>query len=77
MALQKLDPRVQIDTTTAGQHKIRFRKGEALSQGTVNVPTPLGSITFHVVPADTPFLLYIQDIDRIGVKLDNLENVLI
>jgi hypothetical protein len=77
IALQKLDPVLQINTTTAGQHKIRFGKGEALSQGTIDVLTPLGIITFHVVPTNTPFLFCLQDIDRLGVKLDNLANVLI
>jgi hypothetical protein len=35
LALQKLDPRVQLDTSTAGDHKIRFGKGTAFSQGTI------------------------------------------
>jgi hypothetical protein len=30
-ALQKLDPSLQINAITAGQHNIRFGKGEALS----------------------------------------------
>lgn len=76
-ALQKLDPLLQIDTTTAGQHKIRFGKGEALSQGTIDISTPLGTITFHVVPTNTPFLFCLQDMDKLGVRLDNLANVLI
>ena len=75
--MQKLDTSVRLDITTAGAHKIRFGKGTALSQGTTQVPTPLGTITFHVVPANTPFLFCIQDMDRMGVKLDNLQNVLI
>jgi hypothetical protein len=54
-ALQKLDPLLQINAITAGQHNIRFGKGEALSQGTIDVATPLGTITFHIVPANTPF----------------------
>jgi hypothetical protein len=77
LALQKLNPSIELDTTAAGQYTIRFGKGEAISQGVVTVPTPIGSIPFHVVPANTPFLLCINDIDRIGVKLDNLKNVLI
>ncbi len=77
LALQKLDPRVQLDTSTAGDHKIRFGKGTAFSQGTIQVYTPIGIITFHVVPANTPFLFCIQDMDAMGVKFDNLRNVLI
>jgi hypothetical protein len=55
-ALQKLDLLLQINAITAGQHNICFSKGKALSQGTINVATPLGTITFHIVPANTPFL---------------------
>jgi hypothetical protein len=42
-ALQKLDPSLQINAITAGQHNIRFGKGKALSQGTIDVTTPLGT----------------------------------
>jgi hypothetical protein len=78
LALQKLDPTVKLDTSNKGAHSIQFRKGElARTEGTIQVNTPLGNITFHVVPTNTPFLLYIQDIDHINVKLDNLANVLI
>jgi hypothetical protein len=76
-ALQRILPDVALNISTAGQHKIRFGKGEDLSLGTIDVPTPLGTITFHVVPASTPFLFCIQDMDRMGVKLDNLTNLLI
>ncbi len=76
-ALRKLFPSIKLDTATAGQHKIKFGKGEAISQGTATVNTPIGPITFHIVPANTPFLFCIQDMDKLGVKLDNLENVLI
>jgi hypothetical protein len=77
IALRKLLPMLKLDTTTAGKHKIKFGKGEAVSQGTINVDTPIGLITFHVVPANTPFLFCLQDMDKLGVKLDNLQNVLI
>ncbi|KAF8854920.1 hypothetical protein BDZ45DRAFT_627121 [Acephala macrosclerotiorum] len=77
MALRKINASVQLDTATAGAHKIRFSKGTAVSQRTIRVDTPLGVIIFHVVPTNTPFLFCIQDMDKMGVKLDNLENVLI
>ncbi len=68
---------LKLDTTTAGKHKIKFGKGEAVSQGTINVNTLIRLITFYVVPANTPFLFCLQDIDKLGVKLNNLQNVLI
>ena len=76
-ALQQLDSSVQIDQSTAGQHTIRFGKGTAISLGTIRVQTPIGYITFHVVPTNTPFLFCIGDMDKLGVKLDNLKNVLV
>ena len=47
-ALKRLDTSVRLDTTTAGAHKIRFGKGTALSQGTTQVPTPLGTMTVGI-----------------------------
>jgi hypothetical protein len=32
---------------------------------------------FYVFPTNILFLFYLQDIDRIGVKLDNLQNIFI
>jgi hypothetical protein len=68
---------LKLNTTIAGKHKIKFGKGEAVSQGTINVNTLIRLITFYVVPANTPFLFCLQDIDKLGVKLNNLQNVLI
>ena len=56
---------------------ICFSKGTIISLGIIRVHTPLGYITFYIVPINTPFLFYIRDIDKLGVKLNNLKNVLI
>ena len=77
LALQRLDPTIKLDTIAAGLHTIRFGKGEVISHEIVTIPTLISDIPFHVVPANTPFLLYINNIDRIGIKLDNLENIFI
>ena len=77
IALQRLDSTVQLNTSTAEQHTIRFDKRMATSLETIKVFTPLRIIIFHVVPANTLFLFCIQNMDRMGVKLDNLKNVLI
>jgi hypothetical protein len=62
----------------AGEHKIRFGKGDLVaSQGTVDISTLLGIITFYVLLTNTPFLFYIKNIDNINVKLHNLKNVLV
>jgi len=56
---------------------ICFGKGTAISFSIIRVQTPLGCITFYVVPINTPFLFYIRDIDKLGIKLNNLKNILI
>ena len=76
LALRKLFPDVQLDTTTKGRD-IKFEKGITIIEGTIQVPTPLSTITFHIIAADTPFLLCIQDIDKLGAYLQNLDNTII
>jgi hypothetical protein len=62
----------------ASKHKIRFGKGDPVaSRGTVDVSTPLSTITFYVLPTNTLFLFCIKDMDNIGVELHNLKNVLV
>jgi hypothetical protein len=74
-ALQQELPSITLDRTTTGKATIRFGSGNTLeSIGTTTVPTPLGLIDFHVILADTPFLLCLQDMDRLGIKFDNLRN---
>ena len=43
----------------------------------IRVQTPLGYITFYIIPINTPFLLCIGHIDKLGVKLNNFKNMLI
>ena len=78
IALRKIDKTVQINPFRASEHKIRFGKGDPVaSKGTIKVNTPLGNITFHVLPTNTPFLFCLQDMDAMGVKFDNLKNILV
>ena len=67
----------QIDESRAGEVNVQFGIGTTLSIGSVTVDTPIGDITFHIVKADTPFLLCLKDMDRLRARFDNLENVLI
>jgi hypothetical protein len=62
----------------ASKHKIRFRKEDLVTlQGTVNVNTLFGIITFYVLFTNILFLFCIKDINNIDVKLYNLKNVLV
>jgi len=61
----------------AGQYTIYFSKGTIISLGIIKVKTPLGYITFYIIPVNTPFLFCIRDMDKLGVKLNNLKNMLV
>jgi hypothetical protein len=74
---QKLDPIVSINISITGNHKICFGKGEVMFISTIQVNTPLGNIMFHVLPTNTLFLYYLQDINHMKVKLDNIQNILV
>lgn len=76
-AFQKLDSTLKLDTSSAGSKKVKFGIGRCESIGHVDVKLPFGKVTFHVMPADTPFLLGLADMDRIGVYFDNIDNRLV
>ena len=61
----------------AGQYIICFGKGTIVFFSIIRVQTPLGYITFYIILTNTSFLFYIKDIDKLGVKLNNLKNILI
>ena len=63
---------------TAGKHSIRdIGKGKLSSKRTIYIQTLLGTIRFKVLPVAILFLLYIADIDKLGVIFNNINNVLI
>ena len=43
----------------------------------ITVKTPIGLVNFYIVKADTPFLLYFADIDRLQVYYNNVTDTLI
>ena len=56
---------------------VKFGKGSTASSiGTIQLRSPIGSITFHVLETDTPFLLCLSDMDRLKVHFNNLTNIL-
>jgi hypothetical protein len=66
-----------IDTTKAGAINVQFGIGSTASIGSIQAKTPIGTVEFHIVKADTPFLLYFVDIDTLQVYYNNLQNVLV
>jgi hypothetical protein len=41
--------------------------GIMINTGSITINTPIGRIKFHIVEADIPFLLYLIDMDSLGV----------
>jgi hypothetical protein len=56
-----------INTTTAGAINVQFGIGSTPSIGSIVVDMPVGRAEFHIVEADTPFLLCLKDMDALGV----------
>ena len=61
----------------AGAVNIQFGIGLTTLIRLVAVKTPIGLVNFYIVKADTPFLLYFMDIDRLQVYYNNVTNTLI
>jgi hypothetical protein len=67
-----------LDTSTAGRHHIRFGDNSDIrSLGTIGVNTPFGTVHFEVVPANTPFLFCLNDMDKHNVYFNNVRDVLV
>jgi len=77
-ALQRIQPSAVIDESTVGHYRIRFGDSpEYSSIGNIDVETPFGIIQFAVMPTNTPFLLYLADIDRHRIYFNNIDNTLV
>jgi hypothetical protein len=66
-----------INTMTAGAINVQFGIGSTPSIGSIIVNTPVGQAEFHIVKADTPFLLCLKDMDTLGVYYNNLKDLLV
>jgi len=76
IALQRLQ-HVTINPELAQGRSFKFGIGSTTSRGVVEVDTPIKSLSFHIVNADTPFLLALKDLDRLRVYYNNLSNRLV
>ena len=48
-----------------------------MSIKTININSLVGKVQFYIIKADTPFLLYLVDMDRLYIKYNNLKDVII
>ena len=56
---------MDIDITQTRAVNVQFGIDSTALIRSIAVKTPISLIDFHVVKADTPFLLYLVDIDRL------------
>ena len=71
-------PSVKLNKTYANKATICFEIGISLSSiSIVRIDIPVGTANFHVVETSIPFLLYLKDIDTLGIYLNNITNHLI
>ena len=75
-ALQRLTT-ATLDESSKGKVTVQFGIGTTSSLGSSVVQTPIGDVEFHIMPARTPFLLSLDDMDALGVYFNNLTNTLI
>ena len=68
---------VKLDTTKAGMVNVQFGIGSVTSIGSITIPTPIGVVEFHIVKADTPFLLCLHDMDTLQAQFLNLTNKIV
>ncbi|KAK1466419.1 hypothetical protein CCUS01_01269, partial [Colletotrichum cuscutae] len=63
------------NTLIIGIIKISFGLGkEIVTLGIVKVKTYFGTITFYILLINTPFLLYLKNIDRLSIIFNNTKN---
>ena len=73
----KADHNISMDTSKAGAVHVKFGIGSIFSLRSITLDTPIGQVEFHIVKADTPFLLSIDDMDRLGIYFNNIKNVIV
>ncbi|EED11472.1 hypothetical protein TSTA_007620 [Talaromyces stipitatus ATCC 10500] len=78
LAYKRIVRNININTTTAGTATVQFGPGDPYqSIGSIDVPTPIGTIWFHILITTTLFLMSLYKLDRLKLYFDNTCNLLI
>ena len=64
LTLQKIN-KVQLNESIRSTVSIQFKIGFTSSISFIKVATPIGIVEFYIVKVNTPFLLYLADIDNL------------
>src|SRR6266702_4236926 len=71
------DNNMDINTTQTKAVNVQFGIGLTALIRLVTVKTPIGLVNFHIVKANTPFLLCLADINKLQVYYNNIIDILI
>jgi hypothetical protein len=66
-----------INDSIVGVVYVQFSIGSTPSIGLLTVKSLVGIVDFHVVKADTPFLLSLANIDSLQIYYNNLKNTVV
>ena len=66
-----------MDNSTAGSADFTFGIGSTASLGHINLDTPIGPVIFYIMSVNTPFFLYLANMDKLGVFFNNVTNELV
>ena len=77
LAYQKYIEDTSIDTKKARTINVQFDIEEISFIGSIMIIMPVSTAEFHVIWADTSFLLCLVDMNRLNIYLNNLTNKLI
>ena len=56
---------------------IQFSIGSMSSIRSITIAIPIRQVKFYIMSIKTLFLLYLADIDKLGVYFNNLTNILV
>ncbi|UQC77358.1 uncharacterized protein CLUP02_02826, partial [Colletotrichum lupini] len=63
------------NTSIVGITRISFGLSkEIVALSIIKIETHFGTITFYILPVNTPFLLYLKNIDRLSIIFNNTRN---
>ena len=69
---------MELDKQIVEQASIKFKKGPPVtSLGTTKIKTLIRTIMLYILDIPTPFLLYLADMDRLGIYLNNTRNKMV
>ena len=71
------DFNAKLDTTTTNSINAHFEIESATSIEKLTINSPIDRIDFHVMRIDTLFLLCLQNINKLGIYLNNLKNKIV